>query len=535
MNNLANHPAPGKDEKSHDPERARRQFAYSAKAEYTREQQREAWLYIRRKLRCDLSPSEYMLVDFIADRTIEWQKPWEQIRLSQFKNGSLPDKNGEQLFCGTGMSERTIRDALKRLESRRIVARRCLPGGRGLEGFALRLPCLPDPVQDDARPRQILPVTPAESAALNPKRKNPQRTSLRSGRCAQLSDQKSEAGEEKQGAAGALPAGKAQPGPPAPAVRKRTRSQAWKARQRREPCLLDMTETDIEIMAGVAEHRDRTLDATEGPAGAGPASAGASVHPRGDMPASGPLRASGKRPGVGQAWRAWKKVFERRFALVPAEWDGHEKAKLADAMDRVPLPDASMTWEGFLSWIVERWGEANAAARPQAFRHEANTARIIQAPPTIRKVLYNLDPYLHAFDRLYYGSGLDHSTNALADDLQRRYEHHMSRAALKARQGADALPSDMLTPTELMNDARRLGDTDDDMKFLLRRRKEEQREIFRRTFRSGGDRARAVREMEQEKAAHRVREGWERNEQDPAFADILRGHEGQFDAEYFED
>jgi len=36
------------------------------------------------------------------------------------------------------------------------------------------------------------------------------------------------------------------------------------------------------------------------------------------------------------------------------------------------------------------------------------------------------------------------------------------------------------------------------------------------------------------RAAHRVREGWQQNEQDPAFAEFLASHEGQFDEGYFD-
>ena len=118
MNNLANHPTPGKTEIGSDHEKSRRNSAYVAKAVYGSDQQYLARNYLRRKLRESLSPSEYMLVDFIFDRTIEWGKSFETIRMSQFMTGSLPWENGERSFCGTRLSERTIRDALNRLENK---------------------------------------------------------------------------------------------------------------------------------------------------------------------------------------------------------------------------------------------------------------------------------------------------------------------------------------------------------------------------------------------------------------------------------
>ena len=96
-----------------------------------------AYEFFTRQIRGHMTPSEQALFFLIFDRTVMWNKEWETIRLSQFVNGSLPRPDGSRLFWGTGLSERAVRDTLKRLVADGLVRRRDRPGGMGLQQYAL--------------------------------------------------------------------------------------------------------------------------------------------------------------------------------------------------------------------------------------------------------------------------------------------------------------------------------------------------------------------------------------------------------------
>lgn len=96
-----------------------------------------AYEFFTRQIRGHMTPSEQAVFFLIFDRTVMWCKEWETIRLSQFVHGSLPRPDGSRLFTGTGLSERAVRDTLKRLVADGLVRRRDKPGGMGLQQYAL--------------------------------------------------------------------------------------------------------------------------------------------------------------------------------------------------------------------------------------------------------------------------------------------------------------------------------------------------------------------------------------------------------------
>lgn len=61
-----------------------------------------------------LSAAEFKIVAFVFDRTIGWRKRRERITLRQLSNG-VPSGDGSLYSGGTGLSRRTIIDALSRL------------------------------------------------------------------------------------------------------------------------------------------------------------------------------------------------------------------------------------------------------------------------------------------------------------------------------------------------------------------------------------------------------------------------------------
>lgn len=215
----------------------------------------------------------------------------------------------------------------------------------------------------------------------------------------------------------------------------------------------------------------------------------------------------------------------------PTGWTMQEREHLRQTMRRVPLPDPQMTWASVLSWIVRQWGLANGLARPAAFRHEDNVERIIKAEPRIYHVIKHAEEYVRVYAEMFHGAGVAPANwNRAQHSLQPAYEAYCARAAMQVHIGSDQLPARHLSNAELEHKTLL---SDDDRAREARAQRERYRQEYRAARRA--DPRVTAEQFEREKAAHRVREGWERNEQDPAFADILRGHEGQFDEGYFED
>jgi DNA-binding transcriptional ArsR family regulator len=94
--------------------------------------------FLSRCIRSQLSATEWSVLDFIFDRTVNWGKQWETIRMSQFVSGSLPDKDGFQAFCGTGLSKRTVQYALEKLEAGGLIVVRDKTNGNGLRELSVQ-------------------------------------------------------------------------------------------------------------------------------------------------------------------------------------------------------------------------------------------------------------------------------------------------------------------------------------------------------------------------------------------------------------
>ena len=399
MKKIQNTNQPNKPKNTFDHEKAKRNAAYTAKAIYSPEQRFEAGDWLKRKARQNFTASEYMLIDFIFDRTITWGKAWETITLHHFTTGSLEDGNGNQAFCGTGLSERCIRDTLKSAERKGIVVRRDAKRLGGYVEYALRIPCLPDP----------LPAAPPAKSAGDPGKicrpestqSNPQRTSLRSERKAQAGGEREE--EEK-----AAPAAQ-------PSVRKRRRPQREEHLSRYPRIRHDIedNEENREVLDYGRELADAQAEgATERSAGAFLASGATLTRPEPGTPASGPQNGAGapamtqgKRvpPSVRELQRDWAKGVKDATGCAVTGWTQQECSQVADMVRRVPMPDPGMNWKAVLHWIATRWGEANGLARPAAFRHDENVHRIIKAEPRIYHVLRHAEDYLKAYAALFYG------------------------------------------------------------------------------------------------------------------------------------
>lgn len=108
--------------------------------------------FLRRCVREHLSPTEWVVLDFIYDRTLGWDKEWEKITVRQFLRGSRPNDQGYRAFCGVGIkSETTLRKALTSLEVNGLIQVREHDGGA--RSFALtRLDRLIVEIEQASRP-----------------------------------------------------------------------------------------------------------------------------------------------------------------------------------------------------------------------------------------------------------------------------------------------------------------------------------------------------------------------------------------------
>ncbi len=90
----------------------------------------ESWKwyqYINRAWMKYLSPSEFMLVLFILDRTLGWRKESEVITRRHMLKGVL--SNGTAYHHGTSLGASTIDTTLNRLVEKEVIERRTLMRG----------------------------------------------------------------------------------------------------------------------------------------------------------------------------------------------------------------------------------------------------------------------------------------------------------------------------------------------------------------------------------------------------------------------
>lgn len=123
--------------KSAKADKTRRSESWWCRVAFTRGYKTYALEFLHWRVFGHLAPAEQVLVLFIFMRTVWWLKEWETVRMAQFVSGSLPRADGTQGYCGTGLSERTVQDTLKRLVADGLVLRRDKPFGNGLQEYAL--------------------------------------------------------------------------------------------------------------------------------------------------------------------------------------------------------------------------------------------------------------------------------------------------------------------------------------------------------------------------------------------------------------
>lgn len=85
-----------------------------------------------------VKPSEYMVLRFILDRTLGWNKVIERVSLKQMMGGNRVKKdNCEGTFHGTGLSRRCLIDTTETLVADGILARERM--GTGAFRYAIHL------------------------------------------------------------------------------------------------------------------------------------------------------------------------------------------------------------------------------------------------------------------------------------------------------------------------------------------------------------------------------------------------------------
>jgi DNA-binding transcriptional ArsR family regulator len=82
-----------------------------------------------------LSAAEVKVYLYLCHRTADYSREWDAVSLSQLEKGII-DHNGKIVDCGTGLSESTIRRALKSLKKKGLTEIRCSTGEPNL--YAVR-------------------------------------------------------------------------------------------------------------------------------------------------------------------------------------------------------------------------------------------------------------------------------------------------------------------------------------------------------------------------------------------------------------
>ena len=510
MTNLANHPDDIKRNQQADSQKAASRFAYKASKVYSSDEINEGRNYIRRVLREELTPTEYCIVDYIADRTIEFGKTWETITYAQMVSGTKQDENGKRFFCKIGLSERSIRDGLARLEARGLIALRDLDERSGKRQFALRIPCLMT-VHPVHAPRQSLPGGTGKLCPPEVSKDEVTKTSLRSEPCGHTSGEDSLIDE---GQAEPIPT---EPAQPKARTRTRPRREAHldvaKRAKRDIPTGEEYREL-IEIGADIADERSEAAGRPTGPCLPRPSPVASPTLARA---ASGPpIARQRKRTGVPQLERAWSKSVLEATGVPANGWTPQQRKNMAETIECITLPDpSSMTWEAVLGWLAKSWGEANALARPAAFKFPDNVDRIIKAQPRIYHFLHYAEEYAQAYLTLFHGEGVDAKQEQLMDRLQKAFDRHHVRSRLTYQQGSANLPSDVLSDSELVGITEQSGKDGDTKALAALKRREGYRKARAEYYGRRQVNETQAKKFDKAVRVHRVREERERIEADP--------------------
>lgn len=151
--------------------------------------------------------------------------------------------------------------------------------------------------------------------------------------------------------------------------------------------------------------------------------------------------------------RVWAEAVSAATGAPAAGWTVKEVSQIRHIVKRVPLTDPTATWSSILSWVATNWGEANALARPAAFKHADNVDKIIKAQPRIYHFLRYAEEYAQAYLTLFHGEGVDAKQEQAMDRLQAEFDRYCGKAREVAQVGADDLPPEFLTDADLARTA----------------------------------------------------------------------------------
>lgn len=168
---------------------------------------------------------------------------------------------------------------------------------------------------------------------------------------------------------------------------------------------------------------------------------------------------------VNKLHRAWGMYLHRHYSeglkstdgetVKTAKWSNAHQGRMKSTLTLVrEMPEPGMTWVDVMQWYITDYGRALQLAVPWMVKHENQREDLLSTPPRVSMFVHFAREFLDAYHRVHYGAGFTEAQYARADEVQDEHDYWMERRDVAQREGADALPADLRTESELMQVAR---------------------------------------------------------------------------------
>lgn len=163
---------------------------------------------------------------------------------------------------------------------------------------------------------------------------------------------------------------------------------------------------------------------------------------------------------------AWNDTHSSVYRCDKMNWTERERARMKALLRVTEMPNTETTWVDVLQWFVTDYGRACELAIPFMLRDADKRQDILDNTPRLPLFLRFGEEFLNAYHSITHGIRPTEARMELADDRQQTHERFMERRNMLRDTHVDELPVDLATEDELIDQARREGFAEDEVRTM---------------------------------------------------------------------